>query len=113
MQPRLAGDTHATMDNTRSLAARVALLQSIAGVSSTELAKLVGVSRGTISGFTAGRWRDLHTATTVSLARVTGASLPWLAAGVGRPPSPASVRRAIAAARVSVAESRAPTSEAA
>lgn len=98
------------MDTTHSLAARVALLQSIAGVSSTELAKLVGVSRGTISGFTAGRWRDLHTATTVSLARVTGASLPWLAAGVGRPPSPASVRRAIAAARVSVAETPSPMS---
>jgi transcriptional regulator with XRE-family HTH domain len=73
-------------------------LRLLAGVSARDASSLAGLSPSHVGLLES----DRHVAnvdTASRLARIFGASIDWLVDGTGRPPSPRTVRGAVAAAR--------------
>ena len=78
---------------------RLALLCERADTSHRDLDRLAGLSEGHITMMLRRQSGRIENATAVALSETLGASLDWLLAGKGKPPSERDVRAAVERAR--------------
>jgi transcriptional regulator with XRE-family HTH domain len=81
------------------LATRLGLLRNMAQVGNRELDRLAGITAGHSWLIENGKRENPELKTLEAIASATGASVGWLAAGEGRPPTVEQVHVAINAAR--------------
>lgn len=88
---------------TKTLAARVALIRSLAGdLSQRELSSLAGLATTHVGAIEREEIADINVDTALAIARVTGVDAIWLCKGTGREPKATTVRRRLAHARKAV-----------
>jgi transcriptional regulator with XRE-family HTH domain len=85
-----------------AFARRLAEARGLSGESQREVDRLAGLPTG-LGRIERGIRVGIELATAAAYARTLGASLDWLVFGIGRAPSAARVRRAIASARARAA----------
>lgn len=83
-----------------SIHARLRELRELSGLSARALSKAAGLNERHVAMIEDGTVKDPASSTIEALAVTCGASVDWLIAGRGKPPSKAAVARAIDKARV-------------
>lgn len=73
------------MENQNNLASRVRTARLKTGMTQTELAESIGVTRSAIAQIESGATRSLAPLTAMRLSEVTGLPARWLEAGEGAP----------------------------
>lgn len=81
------------------LSERLRELRERAGLAARPLDRLAGLGEGHVNMIERGERPNIEAETARALARVFGCSLDWLIAGMGRPPTDAALRRAVARAQ--------------
>lgn len=95
----------AALPQLTGLGDRLREAREIAGLSARMLGELAGTSHATVAYIERGRSQTPRADVLLGLALVLGVRIEWLAMGVGDPPLPRTIRKAVQAAIRSLCDS--------